>query len=201
MRIVAFWARWCRLVLLGGLLLALPGLMLPGYAVDGKNGSVEPPPEAAKPAAVSPQSDLIRLTIDPLKEIFSSHEGLVMLFKWTAKKPVTLCLTNDFLSQTKINIYRSGSGKLPLQPLIVRDNGTLYQEPMQVYHLKTGESISRRANLKRYHFGEGKNWIPGEYNVEASFNLCEQTLNEPITDPGQESVIHAVKTGWFMIMI
>jgi hypothetical protein len=201
MRIVVFWASCCRRVLLGALVLALSGLMLPGYALDGKSGSTEKPPETPKPATASSQSDLLRLTIEPLKEIFSSHEGLVMLFKWTAKNPVTLCLTKDFLSQTQVNIYRSGRGKLPLQPLIVRDNTTLYQEPMQVYHLKTGDSISRRANLKRYHFGEGESWIPGEYNVEASFNLCEQTLNEPITDPGQESVIHAVKTGWFMIMI
>ncbi len=195
MRTVTQWC--CRIVLMGSLLLSLPG-----YGVENKDKEMTDTPKAPSlQKADAPQSDLLKMTIEPLKQIFSSHEGLVILFKWTAKNPVTLCLARDFLSQTQISISRSGRGKLSLQPLIVHDNSTIFQEPMQVYHLKTGDSITRRANLKRYHFDDGENWVPGEYTVEATFNLCEQTLAEPITDPGQESTIRATRPGWFMIMI
>lgn len=144
---------------------------------------------------------LLRLDVEPLKQIFSSREGLVAKFTFTAQKRTKLCLAKDLLSQMQVTISRSGRGKLPLQPLVMRDNSQLFQEPMRVYWLDPGQSVTLRANIKRYQFNEGEHWTAGAYNVGATFNLCEQTPDETVTDPGQEIPIKASRQGWFMIMI
>lgn len=143
----------------------------------------------------------LKLEIEPTKQIYSSHEGLVLKFTFTARSKTKLCLAKDILSQTQVTISRPGKGKVLLKPLVMRDNSALFQEPMQVQWLDSGESLSLRANLKRFQFDDGEQWTPGEYNVDARFNLCEQTPAEEVTDPGQEIPVKAVHPGWFMIMI
>jgi hypothetical protein len=143
----------------------------------------------------------LKLDIEPIKQLFSSREGLVFKFTFRAQSRTKLCVAKDILSQMQVNISRSGTGKLPLQPLVIRDNSQIFQEPMRVYWLNTGQSIALRANLKRYQFNDGEHWTPGEYNVDATFNLCEQTPEENVTDPGKESPIKSSRQGWFMIMI
>jgi hypothetical protein len=155
----------------------------------------------AQPGREAAQGPPLVLGIESSKQIFSSREGLVLQFTWTAKGPVKLCLAKDLLSQVQIDISRSGRGKLPVQPLTLRDNSRIFQEAMRVYRLKAGESITRRANLKRYRFNEDEGWVPGEYNVAATFHLCEQTAAETVTDPGTEIPIRAARPAWFMIMI
>lgn len=163
----------------------LIGLATPGWG----NGQTPPP---------------VTLSIEPSKQIFSSREGLVLQFTWKAKGMVKLCLAKDLLSQVQIGISRSGRGKLPVQPLTLRDNSQMFQpvvqEPMRVYRLKAGQSITRRANLKRYRFEENEEWVPGEYSVTATFHLCEQTPGETGTDSETEIPIRAVRPAWFMIM-
>jgi hypothetical protein len=101
----------------------------------------------------------------------------------------------------QVTIVKPGIGKIPLKPLVITDNSQIFQEPMQVLWLESGESVTMRANLKRFQFDNGEEWAPGEYNVNAVFNLCEQTPAETVTDPGKETPIPSTGRGWFMIMI
>lgn len=152
------------------------------------------PGQAGEPVA-------LRLEIEPTKQIYSSHEGLVVKFTFTAKEKTKLCLAKDILSQMQISISRPGQGKIPLQPLVMRDNSRIFQEPVKVLWLNSGQRLTLRANLKRYQFFSEEQWTPGEYNVSAVFNLCEQSSAEVVTDLGQEIPVKAIRQGWFMIMI
>jgi hypothetical protein len=143
----------------------------------------------------------LKLNVEPIKQIFSTREGLVFKYTFTAQRKVKLCLSKDLLSQIQVDISHSGRGKMPLQPLVIQDNSQIYQEPMRVLWLENGQSVTLRANLKRYQFSNGEKWTPGEYSVNTTFNLCEQTPAETVTDPGKEIPIHASQQGWFMIMI
>lgn len=142
----------------------------------------------------------LQLTVSPAKQIFSNREGLVALFTFKAQAKTKLCLAEDILSQMQVNISRSGTGKLPLKPLVIKDNSQIFQEPMRVVWLESGQSLTLRANLKRYQFDGGELWTPGEYSVAATFNLCEQTPALKVTDPGQEIPVKSNGQGWFMIM-
>jgi hypothetical protein len=143
----------------------------------------------------------LKLQLEPTKQIYTNHEGLVVKFIFTAQSKTKLCLDKDILSQMQINISKPGKGKIPLKPLVLKDNSQIFQEPMKVLWLDSGESLTMRANLKRFQFDNGEQWIPGEYSVNAVFNLCEQTPAETVTDPGQEIPIKSSGQGWFMIMI
>lgn len=123
-----------------------------------------------------------------------------MQFIFTANTKTKLCLDKDILSQLQLSVFRSGQGKLPLQPLVIKDNSHLFLTPMRVVWLLPGQSLTVRANLKRLQFEDGTVWAPGEYNADATFNLCEQTPVEPVTEPGRETPIKAARQGWFMIM-
>ena len=127
------------------------------------------------------------------------RDGLVMQFIFTAKARTKLCLNKDLLSQTQVTLYKAGVGKVPLKPLVIQDKSLLFMAPMRVVWLEAGQSLTVRANLKRFQLDSGANWTPGEYGAEASFNLCEQTPAEPVTDPGRETPIPSARQGWFMI--
>src|SRR6478609_4891679 len=71
------------------------------------------------------QDPPIEFRLEPNKQIFSHSEGLVMILSWLAKKPVKLCLAKDLLSQTQVEVSRSGRGKLPLEPLVIEDKSKL----------------------------------------------------------------------------
>jgi hypothetical protein len=131
--------------------------------------------------------------LEPSKQIFSHSEGLVMVATWLAKHPVKLCLAKDLLGQMQVEISRSGKGKLSIQPLVIQDNSHLYQEPLQVLNLQTGQSIRRRVNLKRYHFGDGEHWVAGDYTVKASFTLCGN-------DNGSAESTLPSRAAYFMLM-
>lgn len=140
------------------------------------------------------------LQVEPAKQIFSSREGLVTRFTFKAQSKTKLCLDKDILSQVQVTISRSGTGKLPLKPLVIKDNSQIFQEPMKVVWLEAGQSLTLRANLKRYQFDGAEQWIPGEYSIGATFNLCEQTPAQNVTDPGRETSVPSQRQGWFMIM-
>ena len=143
----------------------------------------------------------LKMEIQPTKQIYSIREGLVMKFIFTAQAKTKLCLDKDIFSQMQVTIAKPGIGKVPLKPLVLKDNSQMFQEPMKVQWLEAGESMTLRANLKRFQFDSGETWAPGEYSVNAVFNLCEQTPAEKVTEPGQEIPIKSVGQGWFMIMI
>jgi hypothetical protein len=143
----------------------------------------------------------LRLEIEPTKQIYSNREGLVVKLTLTANEKTKLCLAKDILSQMQISISRPGQGKMALQPLIIQDNSKIFQEPMKVQWLDSGQRVTLRANLKRFRFVDSEQWTPGEYNVNATFNLCAQTPTDVVTEPEVEIPIKAVKQGWFMIMI
>jgi hypothetical protein len=143
----------------------------------------------------------LKLTLEPIKDIYSNGVGLMMKFVFTARTRVKLCLDRDLLSQMQVDIVRSGDGKIPLQPLVITDNSELFQRPMQVRWLDPGQTVALRANLKRYQFGGGYTWGPGEYTVGATFNLCEQTPTEEVDPAAPETLVRSAGRGWFMIMM
>ena len=151
-------------------------------------------------AAEAARSGPLDLEIVPLKSIYSAREGLSVRFRFTARERTKLCLSKDLLSQMQVNVYRSGRGKIAMQPLVSRDNQVVFEETMKVRWLEPGQSIDLKANLKRLQFAEGQKWTPGEYSVRAAFSLCEQTPTEEVPDIGRETLIPARKPGWFMIM-
>ncbi len=142
----------------------------------------------------------VRLEIEPVKRIYSSREGIMVKFIFTAQARTKLCLEKDVLSQMQVNFYRPGVGKLPVQPLVLRDNKEIFKEKPKVQWLESGESLTLRANLKRFRFAGGEHWIPGEYSVGATFNLCEQTEDVEVSDEGLEIPVKTTRQGWFMIM-
>ncbi len=142
----------------------------------------------------------ITLEIEPVKRIYSSREGVMVKFVLKATDRVKLCLAKDILSQVQVNIHRSGSGKMGMKPLVLRDNSEIFQQRLKVRWLESGESVVLRANLKRFQFANGTQWTPGEYHIGATFNLCEQTPNEEVTVSEKEIPIQSTRTGWFMIM-
>lgn len=153
------------------------------------------------PLVFASEAPRLKLEVEPVKRIYSEREGLMVKFIFTAQNKTKLCLHDDILSQMQISIHRPGSGKLALQPLVVQDNSILFQKPLQVRWLNAGDTLTLRANLKRFQFADGDKWEPGEYNVNAVFNLCEQTATDYVTDTGKEIPIKAVRQGWFMIML
>lgn len=146
-------------------------------------------------------SQKLRLEIEPAKRIYSSREGLMVKFTFTALSKTKLCLDKDLLSQMQFSVFRPGTGKLQLQPLVVRDNSQIFAEPMQIRWLDSGESLTLRANLKRFKFANGEHWDPGEYNVSAVFHLCAQNASETVDASGPEIPVPTARQGWFMIMI
>jgi hypothetical protein len=142
----------------------------------------------------------LKLEVAPVKQIYSNREGLMVKFILTARTRTKLCLAKDLLSQMQVDISRSGVGKLPLQPLVLRDNSALFSEKLKIHWLEPGESLTLRANLKRYRFNDGEVWKPGDYSVGATFNLCEQTADEQVMPGGKEVPVRSVRQGWFMIM-
>ncbi len=143
----------------------------------------------------------LRMDVEPAKQIYTDREGLMVKFILTAREKTKLCLEKDPLSQMRITVSRSGQGKVPLEPLVLRDNRVLFDQNMKVRWLNPGDRVYLRANLKRLRFSGGGRWEPGEYSVSAVFNLCEQTPNEEVNDLGKEIPIPTARPGWFMIMI
>ena len=142
----------------------------------------------------------MQLRLEPLKSIYSHREGVVMQFVFTAQTKTKLCLDKDILSQLSVSLFRAGQGRLPVQPIVIQDNSQLFMEPMRVVWLSPGQQMTLRANLKRFQLDGGATWLPGEYSADATFNLCEQTPVEPVTEPGREIPVKAVRPAWFMIM-
>jgi hypothetical protein len=177
-RLKRFYGLWLLIIIL------VSGLAVAGrgYATDGDGAG-------------------LKLRLEPTKQIYSNHEGLVMKFIFMAQSKTKLCLDKDILSQMQITIAQPGQGKIPLKPLVLTDNSQIFQEPMKVLWLEAGDSVTLRANLKRFQFDGGNQWAPGEYSVNAVFNLCEQTPAEVVTDPGKEIPVKSTGQGWFMIMI
>lgn len=142
----------------------------------------------------------LTLRLEPTKRIFSSREGVTVKFVLTARARTKVCLSKDVLSQMQISVGQSGRGQMPLAPLVLKDNTIRFQQALKVRWLEPGESLTLRANIKRLRFADGQPWAPGEYSVGATFNLCEQTPTEYVTETGQEIPVRAESQGWFMIM-
>jgi hypothetical protein len=94
---------------------ATPASQSPGVSAAAPRGQASAPP--APP---------VEMRLAPLKDIYSRREGIVMQFIFTAKAKTKLCLDKDILSQMQLSVYRSGEGKLPLQPLVIKDNSHLF---------------------------------------------------------------------------
>lgn len=141
----------------------------------------------------------LEFTAEPTKRIYSFREGVMVKFILKATRPAKVCLEKDVLTQMQVHISRSGE-ELPLQPLVVKDNRLMFHQPMKIRWLEPGEQLLFRANLKRFQFAGGETWEPGEYNITATFNLCEQTDSVEYDPAGQEVPIKTEQPGWFMIM-
>jgi hypothetical protein len=143
---------------------------------------------------------VLKFEMEPAKRIYSSREGLVVKFTFTANARTKLCLEKDFLTQMTVSVSRPGVGKLPLAPLVVTDHKEIFQQRTKIRWLKAGEKLTLRANLRRFRFANGDPWAPGEYSVNAVFNLCEQTPEEAVNPLGKEIPVPARQPAWLMIM-
>jgi len=141
----------------------------------------------------------LRVQAIPIKNIYSSKEGVVVKFVFTAREKVRLCLEKDFLSQMQLKINKSGV-TMPLKPLVSLDQGKMFHQQTRIYWLEPGESIMLRTNLKRYKFDQSHTWEPAEYTVNGTFNLCSQTGGEEYSPLEEETPVPFEKPGWFMIM-
>jgi hypothetical protein len=146
-----------------------------------------------------PNSPPIKLLIEPTKRIYSFREGLMVQFVLKATRRTKVCLEKDIMSQMQVRISRSGS-LLPVEPLVLKDNRLIYHQSMQIRWLEPGEQLLFRANLKRFRFAGGESWEPGEYTVNATFNLCEQNGVDDYDPAGEEIPVEAEAPGWLMIM-
>lgn len=142
----------------------------------------------------------VTLTLEPTKRIYSAREGVSVKFTFHANQRTKLCLSRDILTQMQLRIARSGTGVLPLQPLVVRDNSELFAERRKIYWLKPGQRLTLRANVRRFQLNDGETWKPGDYSVLATFGLCAQTPDDYDDPAGEEIPIPSDGLGWFMIM-
>jgi len=139
------------------------------------------------------------LILEPEKRIYSSREGVMVKFIFKASRRVKVCYAKDILSQMQLKISQGGHN-LPLQPLVVQDNSQIFQQPMNIRWLESGQSMTFRSNLKRFKFAEGDQWDPAEYNVSATFGLCDQSEDQPYDPAGKEVPVRTTIPSWFMIM-
>ncbi|MBY0405818.1 MAG: hypothetical protein K2X66_18085 [Cyanobacteria bacterium] len=176
----------------------------PGKPLD--KSSVKPPDNAmtkttARPKAPPKELPYLSLSIEPVKTIFRNHEGLPMKFIFKAYKATRLCLEKDPMSQFQFQVLRGGAGMLPIAPLVVTDTRELYFEKIRRIDLKPGDIYPIRANLKRFDFSEGEKWLPGDYTVSATFNLCDQSEQaKQDSSGGKEIPIKSTQNGRFIIL-
>ena len=147
----------------------------------------------------TPEPSPVVLAIEPLKRIYTAREGLQVRFTLKALDRAKICVEKDILSQMTLRVSRSGEF-LHLQPLVVTDNRELFHQHMNVQWLESGQTLTFRANIKRFRLANGETWEPGEYTVSGSFGLCEQTPGTLYDPAGKEAPVPAKNTGWFMIM-
>jgi hypothetical protein len=100
------------------------------------------------PVQAGEEPPVLKMEIQPTKQIYSIREGLVMKFIFTARSKAKLCLDKDIFSQMQVTIAKPGTGKIPLKPLVLKDNSQLFQESMKVQWLEAGESLTLRASLE-----------------------------------------------------
>lgn len=157
------------------------------------------PVDAPAPAASSVPA---RLTLEALKPILKPSEGVLVQFTLTAVARTKVCLEKDPMSQVVLRATKAGMGLLPLKPLVVRDYQKLYNQRPVVRWLDPGQSVTWRTNLKRFGFADGQRWAPGEYSVQATFQLCEQSAGYAPPDPARPEIpIPSVLPAWFMISL
>ena len=116
-----------------------------------------------------------------------------------ANRRAKVCLAKDILTQVRLKVSKSGQ-ITPLKPLVVEDNSTLFDEPVIVKWLDPGQSLTFRTNLKRLNFANGDKWEPAEYNVAATYQLCDQTEDKAYDPAGRELSVPTQKIAWFLIM-
>lgn len=142
----------------------------------------------------------IALTLEPQKQIYTAREGLMVKFTFKALQPARVCFEKDPLTQFRFSVYRSGTGALPLQPVVTHDTRVLFDQRPEVFMLDSGEVHVYRLNLKRLHFRQGEAWTPGDYTVNATFSLCEQTEDKAWDASGKENPLGILQPARFMIM-
>ena len=101
--------------------------------------------------------------------------------------PLTFQATAAAAPQRTGDAFSAVLGAIVAQPLVMRDNSELFERARKIRWLESGESLTLRANLKRFHFNEGHRWQPGEYSAKATFGLCEQTPGDYDDPAGAET--------------
>lgn len=145
------------------------------------------------------EKPLLNISIEPIKRIYSSREGLMTNFIFEANRKTKLCVAKDIMTQMDITVSQAGQ-KVTLKPLVVTDIEKLYQKKAKEIWLEPGETISFRLNLRRLMFASGKSWKPGEYSINTTFHLCPQDISDPDSMLFNEIPIEATQPGWLMIM-
>jgi hypothetical protein len=151
-----------------------------------------------KPKTASAIEPLI-LTLKSTKDIYRKREGVQVTFLLKAQEPIRLCLEKDPLTQFQFTAYRGGKGVLSLEPYVAKDTRELYFEKMRIIDLKPGQAFPYRANIKKLVPANGEKWIPGDYSLGATFNLCDQTQAFRNDSAGKDMPIKGKNLARFMI--
>lgn len=149
----------------------------------------------------------ISLRLETTQNIYSSRQGLMIRLELIANERAKVCIADDIMSQLQVKVNKSGVS-IPLKPLVVNDNSTVFRGPSQHKWLEPGQKLTYHINLKRLKFADGTQWMPGEYSASAVYMLCPQIKDKPETEltpleedePGDDIPVKSTKPVWFMIM-
>jgi hypothetical protein len=176
--------------------------------MGGFDASLAQTPPAQKTTTQAPQADKSKTvrSVEPLilmlkstKDIYRKREGIQVTFLLKAQEPIRLCLEKDPMTQFQFTAYRGGKGALPLEPYVSKDTRELYFEKMRIIDLKPGQAFPYRANIKQLVPSNGEKWIPGDYSLGATFNLCDQTQAFRNDSAGRDTPVKGKNLARFMI--
>jgi hypothetical protein len=134
---------------------------------------------SVSPAMASEKAPL-SIQVHSRKTIYGLHEGIQAQLVFTAIQKTRLCLASNLMQQLQFSVVHQGSGVLAQQPVVINQPS---KTTLRYLDLEPGQSIQRRVNLKQIRFQQNASWPPGEYQVKATFFLCEQQDN-----PGQNEI-------------
>jgi hypothetical protein len=129
-----------------------------------------------------PDTDLpLRLMLKSRDAIFSRHQAIRIHCILKALRPVTVCMPRNPIQQFSFEVFRSGQGKLMIQPQVSQDTSLLSESRrMNRVALRSGQQVTVPLNLKIL---QNNIWEAGEYRVRANFYLCQPDSNHDRSIP------------------
>lgn len=141
-------------------------------------------------AETAPLADL---TLTPLHSMMHYRQKIGMKASLTAHEPMTVCLFKQPLAQFDWDIKHMSHGPVLIDPLVINFLPTdpfAMGKNLRGYDrwvtLKAGQSYTFRLSLSQLDLATGQGFEPGEYQVKATFHLCDPNdieHNTPLGNP------------------